>query len=137
MGTVHTALIAEKTGSYMGMSGDNSSNFKLGSKLLDEEDSAWWPLWCPERLCKHVYDPVFRFGSAPQACNEKVESAINYAQNGNYTGAYLDLGRNPYHSSLFRKILRKIRSDTIFTSLSCTASGTTGISMISPIMHRK
>jgi hypothetical protein len=103
-------LIAEKTGNYMGISGSNLSNFKLGSKLPDEEDSAWWPPWCPERLCKHVYDPVFRFGSAPQACNEKVESAINYAQNGKYTEAYLDLGRashylmdvgNPYHSNLF------------------------------------
>jgi hypothetical protein len=103
-------LIAEKTGSYMGISGSNLSNFKHGSTLPDEEDSDWWPPWCPERLCKHVYDPAFKFGSAPLACNEKVESAINHAQNGNYTGAYLDLGRashylmdvgNPYHSNLF------------------------------------
>jgi len=98
-------LIAEKTGSYIGI-----LNFKVGSKLPDEEDLDWWPPWCPDRLCKHVYDPVFKFGSAPQVCKEKVESAIGYAQNSNYTGAYLDLGRashylmdvgNPYHSSLF------------------------------------
>ncbi len=63
----------------------------------------------PDRLCKHVYDPELHFGSAPQACNEKMSSAILYASQGKFTEAYQELGRaahylmdvcNPYHSNL-------------------------------------
>jgi len=106
----------------MGIGESYLSNFKLGSKLPDEEDSDWWPPWCPDRLCKHVYDPVFGLGSAPQACKEKVESAINYARSGKYQEAYSDLGwashylmdvGNPYHSNLLTGNLleNKIRHD--------------------------
>ncbi|WP_202318679.1 phospholipase C/P1 nuclease family protein [Archaeoglobus neptunius] len=107
-------LIAEEVGKYMGLNGESLSRFKLGSKLPDEEDSDWWPPGCPDRLCNHIYDPVVTFGRAPRSCNEKVESAINYARNGNYLDAYLDLGKashymtdvgNPYHAN--RKPLGK------------------------------
>jgi hypothetical protein len=90
----------------MGLTGANLDNFVYGSWIPDEEDQGW------DRFYKHVYDPGIGFGGfggAPDACKEKMESAVQYAYWGNFVNAYQDLGRashylmdvgNPYRSNL-------------------------------------
>jgi len=97
--------IAYEAGRAMGLSGTYLYIFWNYSAAPDDEDQGW------DRLYKHVYDPVYNWGGAPDACKEKVDSAIYYAYlEGDLEMAYQELGRathylmdvgNPYHSSLW------------------------------------
>lgn len=112
MNTVHQT-IAEKAGDAMNMGQPYLAIFKQYSIKPDQEDQYW------DRLYKHVYDPIYNWGGAPDACKEKVDSAIYYAVwGGDLEMAYQELGRashylidvgNPYHSSLWPT--DKIRHD--------------------------
>lgn len=97
--------IAYEAGRAMGISEPYLSTFWNYSAAPDDEDWGW------DRLYKHVYDPVYNWGGAPDACKEKVDSAIYYAVWGSdLEMAYQELGRaahylmdvgNPYHSSVW------------------------------------
>ena len=104
MNTAHQT-IAEKAGEAMNMGQPYLSIFKQYSVAPDTEDQGW------DRFYKHVYDPYYDWGGAPDACKEKVDSAIYYAVwAGGLEMAYKELGRashylmdvgNPYHSNLW------------------------------------
>ncbi|WP_202319674.1 phospholipase C/P1 nuclease family protein [Archaeoglobus neptunius] len=107
-GSTHKTIAGE-VGRAMGIGDPYLTTFREYSVKPDEEDSMWWPPWCPDRLCKHVYDPELHFGSAPQACSEKAWDAISNYRQGKLREAYQELGRaahylmdvgNPYHSNL-------------------------------------
>jgi hypothetical protein len=97
--------IAFKAGEAMNMGQPYLTIFWNYSAAPDDEDWGW------DRFYKHVYDPYYNWGGAPDACKEKVDSAIYYAVwGGDLEMAYQELGRashylmdvgNPYHSSLW------------------------------------